>query len=333
MEDKTFKTLEEQIDILKSRNMRFRDEESAKYVLINNSYYGIINSYKELFQQKKAKDSNIDYGNQLFEDVLEDTLLICDFDKSLASILYKYIMMVETTFKSSLSYYISLELGSDQQRYLDKSSYSNGYVIQTGAFKGAYSIEKTFDKVTSRIEDSRITTISHFRESYKNVPPWIVIPTLSLGVVYEWYKLCRSSIKSSVANIFLYPQKPDELKKELFLQAMKTVHLYRNIVAHGSRLMIHEIPLKTRLKERLLKKYLQDDSFSSAYIYERTFRVFALFVSICVLLSNRPAVKSEFIKELAYLFKQLQRKDSRIYDLLLYRVYLPRNFIELLQKI
>lgn len=332
MEDKTFKTLDEQVEILKSRNMRFQDEETAKYVLINNSYYGIINSYKELFQQNKTQDS-IDYGNQLFEEVLEDTLLICDFDKELASVLYKYIMMIETTFKSSLSYYISLELGSDQQRYLDKSNYSNGYIIQTGAFKGTYSIEKTFDKVTTRIEDSRITAIKHFREHYGNVPPWIVIPTLSLGVVYEWYKLCRSSIKSSVANIFLYPRKNDELKKELFLQAMKTVHVYRNIVAHGSRLMIHEIPLKTRLKERLLREYLQDDTFSSAYIYERTFRVFALFVSICFLLSNRSTIKSEFIDDLERLFKKLETKNKRIYDLLLYRVYLPRNFIELLRKI
>lgn len=332
MEDKTFKTLDQQIEILKSRNMRFNDEESAKYVLINNSYYGIINSYRELFQQTKSTES-IDYGNQLFEEVLEDTLLICDFDKSLAAILYKYIMMIETTFKSSLSYYISLELGSDQQRYLDKSNYSNGYVIQTGAFKGAYSIEKTFDKVTSRIEDSRVPSIRHFRENYKNVPPWIVIPTLSLGVVYEWYKLCRSSIKRNVANIFLYPQKPDELKKELFLQAMKTVHLYRNIVAHGSRLMIHEIPLKTRLKERLMRSYLTDEDFCSAYIYERTFRLFALFVSICTLLSNRPTIKKDFIDELAKLFKQLEHQNKRIYDLLLYRVYLPKNFVELLRKI
>ncbi|MBL1226983.1 Abi family protein [Enterococcus sp. BWR-S5] len=332
MEDKTFKTLDEQVEILKSRNMRFKDEESAKYVLINNSYYGIINSYKELFQQNKSEES-VDYGNQLFEEVLEDTLLVGDFDKSLASILYKYIMMIETTFKSSLSYYISLELGSDQQRYLDKNNYSNGYVIQTGAFKGSYSIEKTFDKIATRIDDSRVAPIRHFRENYGNVPPWIVIPTLSLGVVYEWYKLCRPSIKRSVANIFLYPQKPDELKKELFLQAMKTVHLYRNIVAHGSRLMIHETPLKTRLKERLLKEYLQDAAFSSAYIYERSYRVFALFVSICLLFSNRNQIKSDFINDLEKLFEELERKNKRIYDLLLYRVYLPRNFIELLREI
>ena len=42
---KPFKTLEEQIEILKSRNLKFEDEEKAKFYLLHNNYYNIINCY------------------------------------------------------------------------------------------------------------------------------------------------------------------------------------------------------------------------------------------------------------------------------------------------
>ncbi|EOH96154.1 hypothetical protein UAY_03064 [Enterococcus moraviensis ATCC BAA-383] len=233
MEDKPFKTLDDQIQLLKSRNMRFRNEENAKYVLINNSYY----------------------GGQFFEDMLA----IYDFDKSLASILYKYIMTIETTFKTSLSYYISHDLGSMQNQYLDKTKYSNGYRISTGNFSGSFSIEKTFFEINQKIKDTNITSIRHYTENHKNVPPWIVMPTLSLGVIYEWYRLVRPPIKTNVANTFLYSDRDETLNKEIFQQSLKTIHLYRNIVAHGSRLIMHEMPIEKRLRPNLIKQYAKSN--------------------------------------------------------------------------
>ncbi|WP_257210045.1 Abi family protein [Enterococcus faecium] len=110
MSDKPFKTLEEQIEILKQRNLKFKDSENAKYVLMNNSYYGLINRYKELFSistQNAEGDFEDDFQGNYFEDLLS----IYDFDKNLSSLLYKYFSMIETTLKTSCSYYISLYIG------------------------------------------------------------------------------------------------------------------------------------------------------------------------------------------------------------------------------
>lgn len=327
MEDKPFKTLDDQIQLLKSRNMRFRNEENAKYVLINNSYYGVINSYKDLFC-RKTFDNEDDYGGQFFEDMLA----IYDFDKSLASILYKYIMTIETTFKTSLSYYISHDLGSMQNQYLDKTKYSNGYRISTGNFSGSFSIEKTFFEINQKIKDTNITSIRHYTENHKNVPPWIVMPTLSLGVIYEWYRLVRPPIKTNVANTFLYSNRDETLNKEIFQQSLKTIHLYRNIVAHGSRLIMHEMPIEKRLRPNLIKQYAKSNIINKRYVYDRSYRIFALFSAVCILLSNRSTIKKNFINELRYLFEQLKRENEPLYEILLFRVYLPKNFIELLQQ-
>ncbi|EAD5013579.1 Abi family protein, partial [Listeria monocytogenes] len=43
MTEKVFKTVEEQIQILKSRNLNILDEKNAKRILQKISYYDIIN--------------------------------------------------------------------------------------------------------------------------------------------------------------------------------------------------------------------------------------------------------------------------------------------------
>lgn len=46
---KPFKTYDEQIDILKSRNLEIKDKSKAKDILSQINYYNLINSYKNPF--------------------------------------------------------------------------------------------------------------------------------------------------------------------------------------------------------------------------------------------------------------------------------------------
>lgn len=46
--DKIFKTIEEQIEILKNRNLII-DDDKAKEIFKDNNYYYLINGYKDLF--------------------------------------------------------------------------------------------------------------------------------------------------------------------------------------------------------------------------------------------------------------------------------------------
>ncbi len=53
--EKIFKTIDEQIQLLQSRNLHIEDKEIAKEILLNNNYYYLINGYKDLFLDKKSK--------------------------------------------------------------------------------------------------------------------------------------------------------------------------------------------------------------------------------------------------------------------------------------
>lgn len=46
---KPFKPLDEQIEILKNRELNFKDENAAKNYLLHNNYYNIINCYSKYF--------------------------------------------------------------------------------------------------------------------------------------------------------------------------------------------------------------------------------------------------------------------------------------------
>lgn len=50
--DKTFKTIEEQIELLQSRNLHIDNKETSRKILLNNNYYYLINGYKDLLTMK-----------------------------------------------------------------------------------------------------------------------------------------------------------------------------------------------------------------------------------------------------------------------------------------
>ena len=46
---KEFKTIKEQINILKSKGIIINNEKKSYKILLNNNYYNIINGYKDIF--------------------------------------------------------------------------------------------------------------------------------------------------------------------------------------------------------------------------------------------------------------------------------------------
>ena len=50
--EKEFKTIDEQIELLQSRNLHIENENIARKILLNNNYYYLINGYKDLFLNK-----------------------------------------------------------------------------------------------------------------------------------------------------------------------------------------------------------------------------------------------------------------------------------------
>lgn len=100
---KKYKTNEQLIEHLKSKNVIIDDENDAFNKIEKYTYYSIINSYKLTF-----KDSNGDYKENV---TFDEIYALYEFDKHLRYIILKYALEVELIVKSLIANLISEKYG------------------------------------------------------------------------------------------------------------------------------------------------------------------------------------------------------------------------------
>ncbi|OUQ09076.1 hypothetical protein B5E92_01465 [Erysipelatoclostridium sp. An15] len=98
-----YKTFEQQIEILKNRNLIINDESMAKEILTIHNYYNVINGYKELFCCRDENNNENFINGTTFDELYA---LYC-FDRELCSIIFKYTLQIENTLRTLISYVFS----------------------------------------------------------------------------------------------------------------------------------------------------------------------------------------------------------------------------------
>lgn len=99
--EKDFKTVEEQIEILKMRGIIINNE-IAKEILTENNYYYLINGYKDLFIDNYSKEE------KYIENVsLEEIYALYKFDGELRMNLLRYILIIERRLDTYIAYEFS----------------------------------------------------------------------------------------------------------------------------------------------------------------------------------------------------------------------------------
>lgn len=109
---KPFKTIDEQIEILKNRNLIIDNEDVAKKTLQSLSYYKIINGYQNPFWAKTDYFLN---GTSFF-----DVILFYKFDTLMRNDMLNCFLTLETKIKTIISYEYCKEYGA--LGYLDKKT-------------------------------------------------------------------------------------------------------------------------------------------------------------------------------------------------------------------
>ena len=178
MTEKIFRTVEEQIQILKSRQLTIINEEKAKKLLHKISYYDVINGYNDIFleikgdTEKGIQETYLELAN--FELIYE---LYC-FDARLRSLLLNYIGIAETNFSTSLAYVISKNYGHKESQYIDRSIYMKGARIR--GQKPIYEVDRLIDRM-NYCKEQQMKPIIFYRDEHGYLPPWILFKYLMLG--------------------------------------------------------------------------------------------------------------------------------------------------------
>ena len=98
-----YKTFEQQIEILKNRNLIINDETMRKEILTIHNYYNVINAYKGLVCSTDENNNEKFINGTTFDELYA---LYC-FDRELCSIIFKYTLQIENTLRTLISYVFS----------------------------------------------------------------------------------------------------------------------------------------------------------------------------------------------------------------------------------
>lgn len=232
--DKPFKNFDEQIEILVKRNIIIENIDFAKHVLNTVSYYKLINGYKESLIVN-------DLNEETFKDGITIEFLydLHIFDITLQSILFKYILAIETSLKTKISYLVADKYGVFERNYLSSQNYissGNKRRLRTAVLNELNSDKnETMYTPTKYYRDGDIT--KNIPEK-NHIPPWILIQNISFTRAIRWYSILKSDDKKEIYRQFpitKISKDDDSVEKEYFLNSLKILRDYRNNVAHGYR--------------------------------------------------------------------------------------------------
>lgn len=176
--EKEFKTIEEQIEILKSRKLIINDDEVAKKIFKENNYYYVINGYKDLFIKE------ID-GKEIYKDnvTLEEIYSLYKFDIEIRTHFLKYILSLERRLDTYIAYEFSKNYG--HKNYLLAENFNN-------TTNNSIRIEKLINDIESAKMDQLNLgnkMLNHYMNQYGYVPLWVLIRIMTFGQISKFYRI------------------------------------------------------------------------------------------------------------------------------------------------
>ena len=140
MADKVFKTLKQQLSILRSRGMNIKPGSQgsrAIRILERENYYSVINGYKEPFI------ASVNPETYLTTTDFDELYALFSFDRNIRSIYLKYILKAEHQIKAVLAHEFSKKYGHDN--YMKLSNFDTSSKDKLAA------VNKLFKKVQDEI--------------------------------------------------------------------------------------------------------------------------------------------------------------------------------------
>lgn len=224
MPNKPAFTIADQIQLLKSRSMLFRNESQAVESLQNISYYRLKGYWWDMqtdYTQHTLKP------NSYFEDIVERY----NFDRHLRLILFDAIERIEIALRTKMIYHLSISYGG--LWHLNPALFeATTITLNDGTVKTIH--QNTLDELQKEFNRSQEIFVKDHRNRYpnQNADAWKTLEVASMGTLSKLYKNLKHQLpeKAAIAN-----EMGLNLHSELssWLEAIAYV---RNIIAHHSRL-------------------------------------------------------------------------------------------------
>ncbi len=306
---KEFKTLDEQINILKDKGLIINDEEKTKEILLRENYF-FINGYRRIFF-KSSNDKQFIEGT-----TFEELYGLFAFDRNIRNVIFKYLLIVENNIKSIFSYHLSKKYGYKEKNYLKVSNFASDISKRRQVLDVINKMKRQI-----RINAKQHSATLHYLTNYGYIPMWILVKVLSFGLISELYTILKYEDKDAIAGYYHM----EEGEMSIFLPMMAN---YRNLCAHEDILFEHKtqrcIPNNKYHEKLNIEKNEEDE-----YIYGKN-DLFSLVIMFKYML--RTDDFRLLIYELGYEIDLLDGKvDSVSLDKILDKIGFPKNWRDLVE--
>lgn len=243
---KEFKTIQEQIELLRSRNLTIDDEAIAADFLLKNNYYRVSGYSLTLRRQ------DIFYPSATFQNIMD----IYNFDHEFRMLLWNVIQIIEITVKSVYTYYFTKD--NDPLDYLDPAKFTDSEAHKV-----------IIDKVMQQKEQrkSHEAFIQHHMDDLKEeLTLWAAVDLFTISDISKLYSISSEEVKKTVAQAigFDFKTAPKVLKTYLHC-----ITILRNLCAHESRIYNRLFITKPSLnkKEQTLLRDNPDGTKDNAHVF------------------------------------------------------------------
>lgn len=306
MKAKEFKTLSEQIDILKSRGLVINDVDKAEELLLRENYF-FINGYRHIFM-KSSKGDEFIKGT-----TFEELYAVFQFDRSFRNVLFKNLLIVENNLKSVMAYNLSRKYGIKEKDYLKPSNFSQDS-------KKIRQVNDVLNKIKRQLKlnGRQHSATLHYLSNYGYVPLWILVKLLTFGMINELYSILKPEDKLTIANYY-------NLDVETLSIYISLLSNYRNLCAHED--IVYEHKTQKEILDTKYHRELNIPTMNDEYIYGKN-DMFAVVIMLKYMLNDSDFV--DFVNEVNYDLSILDGKvniipQSKILD----RMGFPSNWDEI----
>ena len=303
MGKKTFKTLDEQIEIFRSRGLIINNEEKAKDILLRENYF-FINGYRHLFM-KSWKETNFIPGT-----TFEELYAMFVFDRRVRNIFFKNLLIVENNIKSLISYQLSKKYGFKEKDYLNPNNFSKDPIKIRHVHDVLNKVKRQI-----RVNGKQHSATMHYITNYGYIPLWILVKVLSFGIVSELYGILDFSDQQEIADFYGV----DTEMLEVYLTILSN---YRNLCAHEDILYDHRT--QKCIPNNKYHEQLNIDMTDGEYNYGKN-DLFSVVIMLKSLLTDGEF--KDFINEVGYEMDILNGKTSTLgINTFLNKIGFPENW-------
>lgn len=208
---KPFKSINDQIELLRSRGLLIPDKEKAKLLLYRHNYYR-LSGYTLTLREKDKFCEGV---------TLDDVMQIYFFDSELRGILLSALEHVEISLRTSIGYHHSKLYGPlgyiNSKLFTDKNHHDN--------------FMTHFKKSLRENERNEIFIRHHKANRDNEFPIWVVVEVLSFGTLSKLFKIMNKEVNQDICR-----EKYNNISHYFISSWMHCLSILRNICAHRARL-------------------------------------------------------------------------------------------------